>query len=200
MSKKKHARARGVQSSATSGAKRSKVRTDAGPAPREGRGRRSGQALGVLVCLEFSQEVTVAPAPKRPTTQKLSSPPEIELAHQDSIGPGSVRCQATRVRTRRTEDGVLMSRHLKVSVRLTDGERAISTLREIGIYRPEWFENLGARFGFNGDAFARRFLRGGHWLCGREDDARFAWVPKGTRLSIRTELVGVRLNPRSRPR
>lgn len=200
MSKKKHGRARGTRSSATSSARRSKVPTGAGPASGEDRGHRSGRALGVLVCLEFSQEVTVAPAPKRPTAQKLSTPPEIELAHQDSIGPGTVRCRVTRMRTRRTEEGVLMSRHLKVSVRLTEGERATNTLSEVGIYRPEWFENLGARFGFNGDAFTRRFLRGGHWLCGREDDARFAWVPKGTRLSIRTELVGVRFNPRSRAR
>lgn len=152
------------------------------------------------VRLELVQELRTKVGRKPPRAASFATPPDIKPARTEATGPATVRCRATAVNVSVDGGEALLTRRLKIVVKYADFLRALEALADSMAYRPDWFERLGPKFGFNGETFVRHFLDGGDWLAsGKRGDA-FGWIPKGARVSVRLRLADAHFDPSSAAR
>ena len=164
---------------------------------RKTRGTATPRKRALEVRLELVQELRAKVGRKPPLAASFTTAPKITLARTDTTGPGTVRCRATDTTVTVEGGEALLTRRLKVEVKYEDFARALEALADSMAYRPDWFESLGAKFGFNGETFVRHFLDGGDWLTSSTRGDPFGWIPKGTKVSVKLRLADAHFDPSS---
>ena len=162
---------------------------------RQPRGMAASRKKALEVRLELVQELHVKVGRKPPLAESFMAAPDIALAQTDLTGPGSIRCRISAVSVSVDGGQALLTRRLKLVVKYSEFARALEGLADSGAYRPDWFERLGARFGFNGQSFVRQFLDGGDWLSSRKRGDSFGWIPTGAKVSVRLRLADAHFDP-----